>query len=111
MILFGVFGVFLCFYGKKFIKYSLFLVGFILVFGAIMAFSFGFFVKTDTTAAFKWIIVAASAILGILFGYAISRKTAQKVGFFALGALLGITLGGLLYSLVLVRTSYADEHG
>jgi len=96
-LVFGAIGIFVTFFGKKFIKVTLFLAGFILVFAAVMAIAFGFFVKEDTADTAKWIILGASIILGVLMGIAISRETAQKIGFFILGAVLGVFTGAFLY--------------
>ena len=96
-VVFAAIGLFVTFFGKRFMKVTLFIAGFILVFGAVMAVAFGFFVKSDTPDTAKWIILACAIILGLLTGLAISRKTAQKIGFFILGALLGVILGAFLY--------------
>jgi len=70
---FGLIGVFMTFVGKRFITYSLFLIGLVGVFITIMAVAFGFFIKADTEDNLKWAIVAISTVLGLLMGFAISR--------------------------------------
>ena len=97
VVVFALIGVFITFFGKRFIKVTLFLAGFLLVFFAVMAFVFGYFVKNDTSSIAKWIIVGAAVVLGILMGIAVSRETAQKIGMFILGALLGVVVGAILY--------------
>ena len=72
---FIVIGLFMTFYGKKFITYTLFLAGFLIVFGVIMAVAFAFFVKRDTTDTIKWVIVGLASVLGLLLGFAVSRKS------------------------------------
>lgn len=103
-------GAFMCFFGLKFIKLTLFLVGFVLVVGGIMALTFGYFVTQSTTDTLKWVIFGAACVLGLLIGYVISRKSAQKFAFFAVGALLGVILGSFLYSMFFVRWEFTWEH-
>ena len=72
----GVFisiGVFICFFGKRFITITLFLAGMTAVFFAIMAAAFAWFITADTTDTAKWAVVVLAAILGSIMGFAISR--------------------------------------
>ena len=110
-VVFAAIGLFVTFFGKKFMKATLFIAGFVLVFFAVMAVAFGFFVKSDTPDTAKWIILACAIILGNIMGIAISRETAQKIGFFILGTLLGVMLGAFLYQTVLVRMDVSEDHG
>ncbi len=96
-VVFACIGLFVTFFGKRFMKATLFIAGFVIIFGTVMAVAFGFFVKSDTPDSAKWIILVCAIILGLLMGLAISRETAQKIGFFILGALLGVILGAFLY--------------
>ena len=40
-----------------------------------MAVAFAFFVKRDTTDTIKWVIVGLASVLGLLLGFAVSRKS------------------------------------
>lgn len=107
----GVLGLFLCLFGKAFIRVTLFLSGLILVTGALMGLSFAFFVKSDTQDSLKYTLLGVSALLGMLVGYGLSRKEFQKFAFFCVGALLGVFGGSILMTfLITLNLDFVNDH-
>lgn len=77
------------------------------VLGTISSGMFFFeFVKFGSQTWILWIIFAACLIIGLVLGYL--AITYEKVGFFALGAALGVIGGLLLYSAVI--SQFANDN-
>jgi hypothetical protein len=90
---------------------ALFVLGFITAFVVVIGVVFGLFMAYDSDkTVVNYIILAMAVILGLVAGYATSRKTTQKTITMGLGGVLGFFLAEYLYSLILVHLSVSAEH-
>jgi len=90
---------------------SLFVLGFIAAFIVVVGLVFGVFMAYDSDkTVVNYIILAMAIILGLVAGYATSRKTTQEIVTAGLGGVLGFFLAEYLYSLILVHLSVSADH-
>jgi uncharacterized membrane protein YidH (DUF202 family) len=91
----------MCFFGLKFHKPSLAIIGFLT--GALATYIFlNLFSTVDSENDwYMWVVIGVSVLLGIAF--AVLLVVVEKVSLFASGAFLGYVGGAELYNLVLFR--------
>ncbi|KAL4459327.1 hypothetical protein ABPG74_017940 [Tetrahymena malaccensis] len=90
-----VVGFFLCFFGLKLIKLTLFLTGFTLGF-LLSFFLFDAFLKSDSSTGLNWTAIIVSVLVGIV-GAIIAFKI-ERFGIFCLGALAGTFLAFIIFN-------------
>jgi hypothetical protein len=97
---FTLLGLFFMFFGLRLFNFTIFLitaVGGTLVSGIL----FFELVKFGSQAWVLWVIFGACVIIGCVLGYL--AIAFEKLGFFGLGAALGVVGGLLLYNTVLIH--------
>ncbi|KAL4504290.1 hypothetical protein ABPG72_021128 [Tetrahymena utriculariae] len=90
-----VVGFFLCFFGLKLIKLTLFLTGFTLGF-LLSFFIFEACLKPDSSSGLNWTAIIVSVLVGIV-GAIIAFKV-ERAGIFCLGALAGTFLAFIIFN-------------
>lgn len=94
-------GTVLCFFGLKIYKPTMFIVGFLTGFAAIVVVVGEFVIRYDSESAMAYVCLMIAVFFGVLTGY-VTIKT-PKIGFFALGMWLGIVMALLLNNAVLYK--------
>jgi len=96
--IFFILGAFFCFFGRRTFDIALFLI--VAMAGVLISGSlFMQLTNINSSPATKWVIFGVCLLIGIGLGY-IALKF-EKVGFFALGLVLGVVGGFFLYQLIL----------
>jgi len=97
-IVFIILGAFVCFYGYKAFDITLFIIA--ATSGLMLSGTFvmEFFTYNSQTSE-KWVLFGVCCLIGLVCGYLAVKF--EKVGFFALGACLGVVAGSVLYFTIL----------
>jgi len=97
-IVFILLGIFVCFYGFKAFNVCLFIIA--AVAGTFLSGTLVMeFVTYNSANAEKWVLFGVCMLIGLVCGYLAVKF--EKVGFFALGAALGVVAGSILYFAIL----------
>ena len=95
-IAFVVIGLFECFFGRKLMKPTLFVLGYITGFGLLLAIFGEFVIGPEENYLLVWMILVIAILFGCLLGYL--TASLERVGFFFAGMWLGIIIAFLLNS-------------
>jgi hypothetical protein len=98
---FLIVGLFVCFLGRTLFKVILFIAGMLAGFALVWLISYNTFLSENDKTWVFWVVVAISAIIGLLIGYLLVKLT--KVGAFVIAAWGGYSLGLLLYPTFLYK--------
>lgn len=102
-----VIGLVFCFAGNAMVNVILFIAAAIISFGAVVYLIFALLesLNKETSETVQWVIVAASAVIGLLAGFAVKKY--RTIGVAALAAWGGVALGLLLTTTFFVENTYA----
>lgn len=102
-VAFIVIGFFLCFFGLKFLKFTISLASFVLGFVISLA-VFDAVMDRDTSNTMNYVAFFVSLAVGAIFSF-IAFKV-EKAGFFALGALGGVTIALIASNIIQSEDKY-----
>lgn len=107
-VIFLLLGIFICFYGFKAFEICLFLIGAIA--GTFLSGTLVMeFVTFNSSGGEKWVLFGVCVLIGLVCGYLAVKF--EKVGFFALGAALGVVAGSILYFAILAPIFTGNSSG
>jgi hypothetical protein len=99
-------GFFVCFFGLKLYKPIFFLAGVIVTVGVILLLFYSTFLKSTTEDWVPWVVLACSALLGLLVGFILMKIS--KLGAFFLAGWGGFCLALLIWNTFLYLTTTSN---
>lgn len=91
----------LCFFGLKIYKPTLFIIGYLTGFAAIIVVMGEWVIRYDSESVMAYACLIVAVFFGVLTGYV--TVSVPKAGFFALGVWLGVVLALLFNNAILYK--------
>jgi len=101
-----IIGVVVCFFGRKLLGPICFLAGVILTICIVLLIFYSTFLKSTTEDWAVWVVLACSAVLGLLVGFILAKM--KKLGGAALAGWGGFCLALLIWNTFLYLTTTSD---